>query len=101
MFFAARIAGADCDPCPGCVATSVHYVRACASSPAIAGQCSDSNDGKSPQTAWSTLGQASRYLNGEVPGLTPNAGDVIIVGPGVYREGDISVKARQPGAGGA
>jgi nitrous oxidase accessory protein NosD len=91
---------AVCDPCPGCTATSVHYVRSCASSPDNPGQCNDNNDGKSPQSAWATLTQASRYLNGDLTGQTPNFGDVIIVGPGIYNEGDVSVKATQPGAGG-
>jgi hypothetical protein len=98
--FAAPRLWAVCDPCPGCTPTTVHYVRSCASSPDNPGQCNDNNDGKSPQTAWATLTEASIYLSGNLLSQTPNSGDVIIVGPGVYHEGDIAVKARQTGGGG-
>lgn len=72
-------------PCPQ--GASVRYVRQC--SPPNQVQCSDSNNGMQPNTAWATLKRAASALNGPGTGV-----DTIIVGPGVYREGDIALLLR-------
>jgi parallel beta-helix repeat protein len=61
-------------------------VRRCG--PTNQAQCADANNGLTPQTAWATLQRAARHFN-----RNPDSpGEVIIVGPGVYREGDIDLQ---------
>jgi parallel beta-helix repeat protein len=57
-------------------------------------QCNDANDGRSPQTAWRTLTRAVQALNSSA---TSVAGTAVIVGPGVYPEGDIDLLPRASG----
>lgn len=52
-----------------------------------AAECSDLNDGRSPANAWASLRHAAEFLNSE--GV---AGAVVLVGPGVYAEGDVSLQ---------
>lgn len=66
------------------VQADTFYVRVCP--PEDASECSDTNDGRSPQTAWATLRKAATYVN-----QFGNPGDVVIAGPGVYAEGDVSL----------
>jgi parallel beta-helix repeat protein len=80
-------AAAVCDLCPNC---RLFYVREC-DNPT---ECNDDNDGRSPWRAWATLTQASNHLNGRLPqnpGRRGSPGDVIIVGPGYYPEGNIDL----------
>lgn len=82
-----RCAAAVCDLCPSC---RFFYVRECGNP----FECNDENDGRSPQRAWATLTRASDYLNGRLPqnpGRRGSPGDVIIVGPGYYPEGNIDM----------
>jgi parallel beta-helix repeat protein len=73
---------AVCDLCPLC---RTYYVRACESAQPAA--CNDANDGTAPQRAWASLRHAADAINRH-----GSPGDVVIVGPGVYREGDIDLK---------
>lgn len=70
-------------PCPQ--GGSVRYVRQC--SAGNQAQCADSNNGMRPETAWATLQHAANQLNSVSAGV-----DIIIVGPGVYSEGNIDLR---------
>jgi len=67
------------------VVADTFYVRTCADTSPL--QCSNVNDGKSPETAWATIQWAAEQIN-----RFGNPGDVVIVGPGVYHEGDIDLQ---------
>lgn len=67
-------------------AENVRFVRRCG--PTNPMQCSDANDGRTPQTAWATLQRAAHHLNRPLG----TAGEMIVVGPGVYRECNIDLR---------
>ena len=73
---------AVCDICPQC---RTFYVRTCPAAAPL--ECNDANDGTSPLHAWATLGHAADVINGN-----GSPGDVVIVGPGVYAEGNVDLK---------
>lgn len=77
-------ARASCERYPTCAQT--FYVRSCG--PDNVAECSDQNDGASPSTAWRSLKQAAAYVNGPLG----NAGMCVIVGPGVYPDGDVDLE---------
>lgn len=64
----------------------VRYVRQC--TPPDTAQCADVNDGTAPERAWATLQRAANHLNR--PGA--DAGEIIVVGPGNYRECNIDLR---------
>lgn len=71
-------------PCPE--GESVRFVRQCGV--ANPTECSDTNDGRTPATAWATLQRAANHFNRN----GASAGEVVIVGPGLYRECNIDLR---------